>query len=226
MQFTVLIEFLIPGLVTVLLGLVLCPEAATLVHKSLPPGDATTALLLLAISYPVGHLVNFPVFLVLQQALLMPIARRLTFRAYKAMGLDLADRATQQLGIDGVKFGKSSRKEIRELFNYMETVVFCRNIERLNANDLFYKSLQRLARGMLFPLLLAIYLVWNQKICAQLPAVLVVLSVFFGVCLLLLIYFLRVQENEIARFFIVLTATPKAPASGPPTPPVSAANPS
>lgn len=61
MQFIVLIEFLIPGLATVLLCLALFPSAiAQNLRQVLAAEDTAIALVILAVSYPVGHLINFP----------------------------------------------------------------------------------------------------------------------------------------------------------------------
>ncbi|MGA9773238.1 MAG: hypothetical protein WBV94_29675 [Blastocatellia bacterium] len=78
MQFTVLIEFLVPGLATTLLTLLLLPEGAVPeLSQGLLKGETASALLLLAVSYPVGILTNFPVFQLVQRALSLKIRRNL-----------------------------------------------------------------------------------------------------------------------------------------------------
>jgi len=215
MQFTVLIEFLVPGLATLLLGLAFLPDGAMpRLPPGIPTGDTATALLLLAVSYPVGVLANFPVFRLLQQGLLMPRVRQRILKAYKDKGNDLVERA-EQLGIrirknTGEETSQPTGVEIRELFSYMQVVVFRGNDDRLNANDLFYKSLRRLARGMLFPLLLAAVLVVYRKGFTPWSAALVLLlAASFFVCYWMLEYFLERGEDEIARFFVTSTATPR-----------------
>jgi hypothetical protein len=204
-QFTVLIEFLIPGLVTVLLVLAMLPRM--MVPGLLPgvtPGDTVMALVLLAVSYPVGHLVNFPVYMWLQRRLLAPRARKHTVEAYSTTDAGLATRVSRELGF---RVGADTRDERQELFNYMEAIILCRNIEQFNSHDLFYKSLQRLARGMLIPLLLAIFVVfYRDRVSAFSLVSAFVLLVFFVVCFFLLKHFIQVEEDEIARFFVTLTS--------------------
>lgn len=225
MQFTVLIEFLIPGLITVLLALSLLPDAVILhLRQAVPAGDtATTLLFFAAVSYPVGHLVNFPVFSILQQGMLLPGIRKNTYDKYLNQGIDLADRASRHLG---ESMSASSPEDFRRLFKLMETAVFCEGVDRFNANDLFYKSIERLARGMFFPLLLAagIVLCKDHTISSIFieAGLVLALVIFFG----LLYHFLETEEDEIARFFITLTARSQPPASGPPAPPASSASPS
>jgi hypothetical protein len=216
MQFTVLIEFLIPGLVTVLLGLaLLAPATLSSLRGAVPTGDAAAALLLLAVSYPIGHLVNFPVFQWIQRPLLTPRIRRDIVERYRKLDLPLEARASQRLG---VPVGANSQQEIEQLFGYIQAIAFSANIAQLNANDLFYKSLERLARGMLFPSLLAIYVIWRNKILEGWPlgVVIIVLFGLFIVSFLLLRYSLKQKEDEIARFFLAVTAkqeTPPAPSN-------------
>lgn len=207
MQFTVIIEFLMPGLAALLLGLALLPGGALPPPPSgAPTGETATALLLLAVSYPVGHLVNFPIYVLVQQKLLAPLARRRAFREFSKKGIDLAKLATRQLELQGaLPFSGSTQAEARRLFHYMRAVVFCKNIERLNSDHLYHQGLQRLARGMFVPILMAGLLVERQGRPGWLSLV-VVLVVFFLVCLALLVHSVRREEEQIATFFTALTS--------------------
>ena len=90
----------------------------------------------------------------------------------------------------------------------MEAMTFCRNVAQFNSHDLFYKSLQRLARGMLFPLLLAAFFVIHQKGVSLFSlGAAVVLLASFVVCFFMLKHFLEVEDDEIARFFVTLAVT-------------------
>jgi len=176
-------------------------------RNALPTGDAAFALVLLAVSYPVGHLINFPVYRLLQWKLLAPRARERTVNKCSAAGVYLAERASQELGF---RVAANTREDLRELFYYMQTITFSRNIEQFNTHDLFHKSLQRLARGMLFPLLLVAALDLRQNGFSPLSLlILLVILVSIIVCIGLWRHFVQVEENEIARFFLVSTATPE-----------------
>lgn len=207
MQFTVLIEFLIPGLATTLLAIALLPSGAIpQLPQGMPTGETATALLLLAVSYPVGILVNFPIFVALQQRIITPRTRRGIVAKYAKRGVDLTQLAFQQLGLKRQdKSGASSRAELSELFSLMSAAVFSQNSDRLNANHLYHEGLQRFARGMLPPLLMA--MVWVEH--AQAPAwgiLVAILGGFLLVSLALLVHSIRTEEDQITRFFIALAA--------------------
>lgn len=207
MQFTVLIEFLIPGLATTLLALALLPSGAVpQLPQGMPTGETATALLLLAVSYPVGILVNFPIFVALQQRIITPRARRGIVARYAKKGVNLAQLASQELGLKRPdNSGVISREELSGLFGLMSAAVFSKNSDRLNANHLYHEGLQRFARGMLPPLLMAIILVWR----AQGPAwelLVALLGGFLLVSLALLGHSIRTEEDQIARFFIAFAA--------------------
>jgi len=205
MQFTVIMEFLIPGLAALLLGLALLPCGAIPQLPQAPTGETATALLLLAVSYPVGHLVNFPVYIVLQKWLLVPWARRRTFKRYSETGDNLADLATKQLGFKSKGFSGGTWEERKRLFTYLQALIFSKNINQLNSDHVYHQGLQRLARGMLIPILMAIWLVCRQARPAWGWLVLA-LSIFFLVCFALLVHSIRREEDQIAAFFIATYA--------------------
>src|SRR3712207_4605563 len=99
MQFTVLIEFLVPGLATTLLVLLLFSGAAVpQMPQDLPAGETASALLLLAVSYPVGILTNFPIFHFVQRRIVSDRARRLIVEKYESMGAGLVSLVNAQCG--------------------------------------------------------------------------------------------------------------------------------
>jgi hypothetical protein len=219
MQFTVLIEFLIPGLATTFLALALLPaDVIPKFSQGIPKGDAASVLLLLAVSYPVGILTNFPAFLWIQQRLVTPMARREIVARYKAIGIDLVALCNQQFHLELAKSGSPSGEEIREIFNLMRPCVFRENVDRLNSNHLYHEGLQRFARGMFLPLLLAIALVLESQNPSWPAFVLVVIFVAFSlISVSLLVHSVRAEESQIAGFFIASTAsqsnaTPQRPA--------------
>lgn len=203
MQFTVLIEFLVPGVATTLLALALLPvNSVPVLPHGIPTGDTAATLLLLAVSYPIGILTNFPVFLLLQKRLISSWGRRGIIARYKGLGVDLVKAGNQRFGISlGNHSGDLSREELRELFNLMRALVFRDNIDRLNSNHLYHEGLQRLARGMLLPLIMATVFVWKSQKAAW-PALVVILIVFFIISLALLIHSIRTEEAQIAHFFL------------------------
>jgi hypothetical protein len=207
MQFTVLIEFLVPGLATTLLALALLPcNALPQLPLSMPTGgigDTVTALLLLAVSYPIGILVNFPIYQA-QRHFLTPRVHRAIVTKYAREGVNLSDRVIQYFNVK--KEGHSgvlSREELRDVFSLLRVSVFARNINRLNSQHLYYESLQRLARGMLVPLLLAGAWVWGSHTTAKVFLV-SVLGLLCAMSFWLLCYSIRAEEDQVARFFIVL----------------------
>jgi hypothetical protein len=206
LQFTVIIEFLIPGLATLLIGMALLPSGTLPPPpEGLPSGDTAAALLLLAISYPVGHLVNFPVFFFLQQRRLVPRARRRLVAEYMAKGIDLEKRVRQLLGFERPEGSADARMDPGELFRYLRAVIYSKNVERLNENHLYHQGLQRLARGMLVPLVMAAFLVLRDD--GWLRVVLLpILGSFFIVCLELLIHSINKDEEQMVDLFLVLSA--------------------
>lgn len=201
MQFIVLIEFLVPGVATTLLAIALLPkDSVPLTLEGLPSGETASVLLLLAISYPVGILTNFAAFL-LQRWLLTPRLHRAILANYSKIGFDLTELAGQQLSLRvNVRLHAGTRDELRDLFNLMRTIAVSNNIERLNTIISFQEGLQRFARGMLLPLILAAVLISRQ----QSPN-LVLVGVFGGLfvlSLLLLKYSLANEEEQVARFFL------------------------
>jgi hypothetical protein len=190
MQFTVLIEFLVPGLATTLLLLFLLPAGAVpSPPQGLPTGETASALLLLAVSYPVGILTNFPAFW-LQRRLVSVKTRQSIFESYKDRGVNLEELVNKQFNIMLFKdfeqkadeadstsicrrvyryfYAKLSlsagdRPKFKALFDLIGAYVFSQNIERANAYHLFQEGIQRLARGMLLPLLLASIVVLNKQ---------------------------------------------------------------
>jgi hypothetical protein len=209
-HFTVLIEFLVPGLATTLLTLALLPLGAIpQLPTTLPTGEAATALLLLAVSYPVGILTNSPVYK-LQSLLLTPWAHRSILEKYQRYGLKLTELASRHIGLIAIAEPQSSRERLRDLFGSIRASVFSKNIARLNANHLYHEGLQRFARGMFIPLALAAILVCRK----QLPAwqvLLAALSILFVSALSLLIFSVRTEEEQVVRFFIVLAASSQTP---------------
>ncbi len=201
MQFIVLIEFLVPGLATTLLAMALLPKGSvSLSFDGLPSGETSSALLLLAISYPVGILTNFAAFK-LQRLLLMPKMHQKILASYSRLGIDLVQLAGQQLGLkSGIRLGTSSRGELRDIFNLMRAVAVSKNIERLNITITFQEGLQRFARGMLLPLTLAVaWALSRQPIHFFLAGVFVLL---FVLSLMLLSYSLANEDEQVARFFV------------------------
>lgn len=205
MQFTVLIEFLVPGLATTLLALALLPGAeGQLTPKALPASETLSALILLAISYPVGILTNFAAFLV-QRKLLTPRLQRGILADYVKRGIDLLKLAHQRVGFTfNVDPGKPA--DVREFFNLLRAIVGVANVERLNAVVVFQEGLQRFARGMLLPLLLASVLVFVERIQGR-WVLLVVFAGFFFLAALLLKYSVSNEEGHVVRYFVTLTST-------------------
>lgn len=195
MQFTVIVEFLIPGLATLLLSLAFFPG------RQVPPlpgglaGETATALVLLAVSYPVGHLVNFPVYMLLQRRLLTPKARQSIVKEYAERRIDLPKLAGRPSGFLGTP------EEVRDLFAHIRAVVLGMNIERFNSYHQYHEGIQRLSRGMLVPIIMAIVLVWREKGPLWVSLALALGSSFL-VLLALLMHSVRREEDQFARFFV------------------------
>jgi hypothetical protein len=206
MQFTVLIEFLVPGLAMTLLILFLLPVGSVpQLPQGLPAGETASALLLLAVSYPVGILTNFPVFQLIQRRIVSFKARQYIVEKYAAMGIDLEALVNMQFGITLPNSPAGNREGLRALFSFMRAFVFTKNIERLNANHLYHEGLQRLARGMLLPLLLASIVIYSYK--TPLWPLLILLCALLAIssCALLL-HSVKTEDEQIVRFFVVLTS--------------------
>ena len=204
MQFTVLIEFLVPGLATTLLTLAVLPcNALPNLPASLGDGDAgdtVTALLLLAIAYPVGILVNFLVFQILQAHWLVPRNRRRLLAQYRE-ALGPSFRGMPRKGT-----GAFSGEFLREVFGRLQAAAFEKSIDRLSSHTQFHQSLQRLARGMVVPLLLASYWVCRN----QNPAwgiLLGALVLLLVLSLWLLCYSIRAEEQKLVLFYIELRSS-------------------
>lgn len=213
MQFTVLIEFLVPGLATTLLVLYLLLDGAVPhLPQGLPTGETASALLLLAVSYPVGILTNFPVFKLIQQRLVVVKARQYILDEYAARDIDLVLLVNNHFGITLSQPPAGDRQGLRALFGFMHAFVFSKNIERLNANHLYHEGLQRLARGMFLPLVLASLVVWVHKTSWWL----LLIGGFIGLALssyALLLHSVRSEEEQIARFFVALINIEQRPAA-------------
>lgn len=203
MQFTVLIEFLVPGLATTLLALALLPAGSVPgLPNYVPTAEPAATLLLLAVSYPVGILTNFPIFMFLQKGLISPWGRRKIVEHHKRLGIDLVKTGNQRFGLSlGNSSDRLGREELRELFSLMRALVFKENIERLNSNHLYHEGLQRLARGMLLPLLMAIAFVWKSEKAAW-EMLVGILVVFFLLSIWLLAHSVRTEDAQIAHFFL------------------------
>jgi hypothetical protein len=232
MQFTVLIEFLVPGLATTLLVLFLLPNGAVpQLPQGLPAGETASALLLLAVSYPVGILTNFPMFQLIQRRIVSVRARQDIVVTYAAMGIDLVALVNTQFGVtlpkppvndQETRVGRlhlwlrrfvtllkppvGECERLRMLFGLMRAFVFSKNYERLNANHLYHEGLQRFARGMLLPLPLACVVVGSYRTPKW--------GLLISLCALLafsawrlLLHSVKTEDDQIVRFFVILTST-------------------
>jgi hypothetical protein len=209
MQFTVLIEFLVPGLATALLTLALIPcNALPPLPLGMPTGDTVTALLLLAVSYPIGILANFPLYQI-QRIYFTPKVHRAIIAEYKEKGFDLSNLYSQHFSVKTASTEVPSREALRDVFSLLRASVFAHNISRLNSQYLYHQSVQRLARGMLVPLLLAGVWVSGSHTTAKVLLVLVsVLGLLCAMSCWLLWVSIREEDDEVARYFIVLEAKP------------------
>lgn len=212
MQFTVLIEFLVPGLATTLLLLFILPDGA--VPKpplGLPTGETASALLLLAVSYPVGILTNFPLFL-LQRRLVSRNTRRRIYERYAARDLDLAKLVDKQFGIAPCNLPTDYDEKLQSLFHLMSVFVFSKNVERMHSNHIYHEGLQRLTRGILPPLLLAIYVVSKNQTPLWLLLVAICVGLAASACLLLY-HSVNAEYEQIVWYFLTLTNTEKRAAA-------------
>jgi hypothetical protein len=204
MQFTVLIEFLVPGLTTTLLALALLPAGAVpQLPQGIPSGDNASTLLLLAISYPIGILVNFAIFKA-QRRLLNPLERRSIISKFSSQGANLIVLCNELFQMNIVKEpATTTPEELRDIFDGMRALISSRNIEHFSQSHLFYDGLQRFSRGMLLPLGMAVAWVWiHQGAARLLLAVVFVLLFLFAIWLL--IHSIRIDEEQVARFFVLL----------------------
>lgn len=204
MQFTVLIEFLVPGLATTLLLLFLLTDGTVpKLPQGLPTGETASALMLLAVSYPVGILTNFPLFQ-LQRRLVSAKVRERVFKKYVARNPDLEAWISKQLGITLSSPSADDREELGLVFHLMSAFVFSKNIERLHSNLTYHEGLQRLSRGILPPLLLASYVVWKNH-TPDWPW-LIGFFIFLAVWACYLVcHSVNVEYEQIMRYFLVLT---------------------
>ncbi|HEV7904026.1 MAG TPA: hypothetical protein VGO96_09305 [Pyrinomonadaceae bacterium] len=212
MQFTVLIEFLVPGLATTLLLLFILPDGA--VPKpplSLPTGETASALLLLAVSYPVGILTNFPLFLLQRRVMSRNIRRRI-FEKYAARGFDLAELVNKQFGITASNLPIDYEEKLQSLVHLMSVFVFSKNVERMHSNHIYHEGLQRLARGILPPLLLAGYVVSKNQTPSWFLLVAICVLLAASACSLLY-YSINAEYEQIAGYFITLTNIEKRTAA-------------
>lgn len=204
MQFTVLIEFLVPGLATTLLLLyILLDGAVPKLPEGLPSGETASALVLLAVSYPVGILTNFPLF-ALQRILVSKNARRRVFERYGKMGIDLAALVKEQFGPTPVSLPTNDNEKLQSIFRLMSAFVFSKNIERLHSNHIYHEGLQRLARGVLPPLLLASYVIWKNQAPSRLMLVAFCIGLSASACFLVR-HSVNVEYEQIVRYFLVAT---------------------
>ena len=197
MQFTVLIEFLIPGLATVFLVLALVPPGCLpTLPSGIPVGDNVTMLLLLAVAYPVGILSNFPLYLV-QSNFITPRIRRKILAEYH---LDV--EAQRSAGVSQHP-KKLSAKQLRNFFDLLRVRVFRETCPWLDTRYQFYQSLQRLARGVLIPLLLAVLWVYLRRGLSWEASVGLLLAVAgLALCAVwLLVHSVRREDEYIVRFY-------------------------
>src|SRR4029078_6105098 len=200
MQFAIIVEFLLPGLAAVLLTFGLVPHGVEALQHAMDKSKEATTLALLVVSYPVVILTNFPIFEFFQVPWVMPRARRRVLETFRKKGVDLFETVK--------RFGVPAQ-EPRDLFQAMRAVVFRENIVRFNANHLYHEGLQRLARGVLVPLVLGIIMLMQHDQC-----LLALVSVLlFGVALRLLFYSIEHEEEELVRYFLVIDASRTAAAN-------------
>jgi hypothetical protein len=120
MQFTVLIEFLVPGLATTLLALALLPDGVVpKLPQGLASGETVSALLLLAVSYPIGILTNFPIFKLIQRPFVTATMRKIILKNYERDGVHLVPIVSTQYGI-GLSEVSPNREGLRKLFGLIE----------------------------------------------------------------------------------------------------------
>ncbi len=132
--------------------------------------------------------------------------------------LDLVELVNKQLSVtvskppDG-KLSTEDKESIRTIFGFMRALTFSRNIERLNANHLYHEGLQRLARGMLLPLLLASIVVWQHKSPGW-PLLIAVFIILAISSYALLLHSLKTEEDQLIRFFVAWTKSDQRIAQG------------
>jgi hypothetical protein len=206
MQFTVLIEFLVPGLVTLVIGLALFYGGPC---QSLPGSgsayETINALLFIAIAYPVGILTNFVLYQP-QKYCITPAVRRRTISRH--LGQGIFDQH-----IEGVRSpSQLSRQRLQDIFGELEASVFRENIARFDSQYQFYESLQRLARGMVLPSILLSF--WLHSVVAPWsalpflgPVLLACLSIW------LLCHSVQAGAELTVRFHIVTAGGRGAPKS-------------
>lgn len=204
MQMTVLIEFLVPGLATTLLLLFLLPDWAVLkLPHGLSTGETASALLLLAVSYPVGILTNYPLFAI-QRWLVSKKARERVIKKYKERDLNVEELVNKQFRIAPSNLPADDPERLGSLFHLMSAFVFSKNIERLHSNHIYHEGLQRLARGILPPLVLASYVVCTNQTPKWGLLVGFLIGLAASACFLVR-HSVNVEYDQIVRYFLVLT---------------------
>jgi hypothetical protein len=110
-------------------------------------------------------------------------------------------------GLDKPKTGREKRKDENEklqtLFLLMSAFAFSKNIERLNSNHGYHEGLQRLARGVLPPLLSAIYIIWKHQTPAWLLPVVFFIGLAASACWLVY-HSVDTEYRQLTRYFLVL----------------------
>ncbi len=203
MQFTVLIEFLVPGLATSALVLFLWSNGTM---PQLPQGfnlgDTITALILLAVSYPVGILTNFPIYKLIQTSIINNKVRRRILEDYNKRGLNLTELVSNEFSIPLPITGSNEEDNAKEIFSFIRAFTFSQNIERLNSNHLYHEALQRLGRGMFIPLILAsIVFIRHAANWRLLIFFCFLFALFAGA---LIVHSIKTAEEQHVRFFIAL----------------------
>jgi hypothetical protein len=208
-QFVIIVEFLLPGLAIVLLSVpFLSARGSFALFGYLGgTGDPVAALLLLAVSYPVGILTNFPIYASLQSKLITPRVRRRIISDYLGIGVDLQALVRSRLAVElATDHEELQPTGVRHLFRLMHAIAFKENIDRLNTNHLYHEGLQRLSRGVLPPLLLAMWVLIRTRGIDGLYLI-GILAAFFLIALHLLYHSIRTEEEQVARYFFVLSGT-------------------
>jgi hypothetical protein len=205
MQFTVLIEFLVPGLATTLLLLyIYLGGTMPTLPPGLPVGETASALLLLAVSYPVGILVNFPLFK-LQRRIISRKVRQELFKNYESRDIDLVALVSTQFGFALAKPPVTDHEKLESAYRLLRAFVFSKNIERLYANHNYHESLQRLARGILPPLVLAAgVVVWKMQIQPRSIALAASCLLLAVSACYLLHHSIEVEYEQVVSYFLVL----------------------
>lgn len=205
MQFYLIVEFLIPGFATTLLAICLLEQSSFNLLMNIPKQSETLiVLVLLTIAYPIGILTNFLIYMLLQHWLLRPCARKKVLNKWYKVGVDVT-KLVQRLLIRSGEIVSSvdDKLKIEKLFEIIYSFVFSHNIDRLNSNYLYHEGLQRLSRGIIPSLLLAIALVL-KKHPSYYEFWLVFLFILFIIAIWLLKYSVDHNEEFIVRFFVTL----------------------